>query len=71
MFVNCNKNRHMLVNCNKIYYMLVFTFFIYKIVHFAKFGASSYAGFLTHASPPESVYDLLKNDAMGTLFLRE
>jgi hypothetical protein len=38
---------------------------------FAKLGASSDADFLTHASPPEGVRDLLRNDAMGTFFLRE
>ncbi|MCI14143.1 S-like ribonuclease [Trifolium medium] len=37
---------------------------------FAKLGASSDADFLTHASPPKDIRDLLKNDAMGTLFLR-
>ncbi|MCI43665.1 hypothetical protein A2U01_0064903, partial [Trifolium medium] len=38
---------------------------------FAKLGASSDADFLTHASLPEGVCDLLRNDAMGTFFLRE
>ncbi|KAK2392428.1 hypothetical protein QL285_065789 [Trifolium repens] len=38
---------------------------------FAKLGASSDADFLTHASPPEGVRDLLRNDAMRTFFLRE
>jgi hypothetical protein len=38
---------------------------------FAKLGASSDADFLTRASPPEGVRDLLRNDAMGTFFLRE
>lgn len=38
---------------------------------YAKLGASSDADFLTHVSPPEAVRDLLKNDAMGTFFLRE
>jgi ribonuclease HI len=31
---------------------------------FAKFGASSDADILTHASPPEGIRDLLKNDAI-------
>jgi hypothetical protein len=38
---------------------------------FAKLGASSDADFLIHTSPPEAVRDLLRNDAMGTFFLRE
>ncbi|CAJ2638352.1 S-like ribonuclease [Trifolium pratense] len=38
---------------------------------FAKLGASSDADFLTHASPPEGIRDLLRNDAMRTFFLRE
>jgi ribonuclease HI len=38
---------------------------------FAKLGASSDADFLIHVSPPEGVRNLLKNDAMGTFFLRE
>jgi hypothetical protein len=38
---------------------------------FAKLEASSDADFLTHALSPEGVRDLLKNDAMGTFFLRE
>ncbi|MCI21779.1 hypothetical protein A2U01_0042949, partial [Trifolium medium] len=38
---------------------------------FAKLGASSDADFLTHASPPEGVRDLLKNDAMETFFLHD
>jgi hypothetical protein len=38
---------------------------------FAKLGASSDADFLIHVSPPEGVRDLLRNDAMGTFFLRE
>jgi ribonuclease HI len=37
---------------------------------FAKLGSSSDADFLTHASPAEGVRDLLRNDAMGTLFTR-
>jgi ribonuclease HI len=37
---------------------------------FAKLGSSSDADFLTHASPPEGVRDLLRNDAMGTFFIR-
>jgi hypothetical protein len=32
---------------------------------------TSDADFLTHASPPEGVRDLLMNDATGTFFLRE
>jgi hypothetical protein len=38
---------------------------------FAKLGTSSDVGFLTHVSLSEDVHDLLKNDAMGTLFLRK
>ncbi|KAK2370257.1 hypothetical protein QL285_083322 [Trifolium repens] len=38
---------------------------------FAKLEASSDTDFLTHALSPEGVRDLLKNDAMGTFFLRE
>ncbi|MCI01506.1 ribonuclease H protein, partial [Trifolium medium] len=38
---------------------------------FAKLGVSLDADFSTHASPPESVRDLLRNNAMGTFFLRE
>jgi hypothetical protein len=38
---------------------------------FAKLGATSDVDFLTHASPPEGVRDLLRNDAMGTFFLRD
>ncbi|GAU45207.1 hypothetical protein TSUD_139120 [Trifolium subterraneum] len=38
---------------------------------FAKLGASSDVDFLTHTSPPEGVRDLLRNDAMRTLFIRE
>jgi hypothetical protein len=38
---------------------------------FAKLGAISIVDFLTHASPPEGVRDLLQNDTMGTFFLRE
>jgi ribonuclease HI len=38
---------------------------------FAKLVASLDAGFLTHVSPPKGVRDLLKNDAMGTFFLRD
>jgi hypothetical protein len=38
---------------------------------FAKLGASSDTDFLTDASPPEDVRDLLRNDAMGTFFLQE
>jgi hypothetical protein len=40
-------------------------------IFFAKLEASSDADFLTYASPPEGVRDLLRNDAMGTFFLRE
>jgi hypothetical protein len=36
---------------------------------FAKLGASSDVDFLTHASPPEAVRDLLRNDAMRTFFI--
>jgi ribonuclease HI len=36
----------------------------------AKLGASSDVYFLTHASPPEGLCDLLRNDAMRTFFLR-
>ncbi|GAU32838.1 hypothetical protein TSUD_209060 [Trifolium subterraneum] len=38
---------------------------------FAKLEASSDADFSTHVSSPEGVRDLLRNDAMGTFFLRE
>jgi hypothetical protein len=38
---------------------------------FAKLGASSDVDLLTHTSTPEGVRDLLRNDAMGTFFLRE
>ncbi|CAJ2628075.1 N-hydroxycinnamoyl/benzoyltransferase [Trifolium pratense] len=38
---------------------------------FAKLGASSDADYLIHASPPDGVRDLLRNDAMGTFFLRD
>jgi hypothetical protein len=38
---------------------------------FDKLGTSSDASFLTHVSPPKGVRDLLRNDAMGTFFLRE
>ncbi|MCI59492.1 hypothetical protein A2U01_0080747, partial [Trifolium medium] len=38
---------------------------------FAKLGASSDADFSTHASALEGVHDLLRNEAMGTFFLRE
>ncbi|MCI71562.1 glucan 13-beta-glucosidase, partial [Trifolium medium] len=38
---------------------------------FAKLGASLDSDFVTHASPPEGVGNLLKNDEMGTFFLRE
>ncbi|MCI92261.1 hypothetical protein A2U01_0113557, partial [Trifolium medium] len=38
---------------------------------FAKLGAFSDADFMTHASPPDGVCDLLRNDAMETFFLRE
>jgi hypothetical protein len=38
---------------------------------FAKLGASSDVDFLTYASPPEGVRDLLKNNATGTFFLYE
>jgi hypothetical protein len=38
---------------------------------FSKLGALSDADLLTYASPPEDVHDLLRNDAMGTFFLRE
>jgi hypothetical protein len=37
----------------------------------AKLGASSDADFLIHASPPEGARDLLRNNVMGTFFLRE
>ncbi|MCI64955.1 hypothetical protein A2U01_0086213, partial [Trifolium medium] len=37
---------------------------------FAKLGVSSDVDFVTHTSPPEGVHDLLRNDAMGTFFLR-
>jgi hypothetical protein len=35
---------------------------------FTKFGAFPDVAFLTHISPAEGVCDLLKNDAMETLF---
>ncbi|KAK2445291.1 hypothetical protein QL285_016239 [Trifolium repens] len=38
---------------------------------FAKLRASSDADFLTHASPPEGVHDLLRNDALGPFFIRD
>jgi hypothetical protein len=38
---------------------------------FAKLGVISEVDFLSHASPPEGVRDLLRNDAMRTFFLRE
>ncbi|GAU33875.1 hypothetical protein TSUD_66620 [Trifolium subterraneum] len=38
---------------------------------FAKLGASLDADLLTHASSPERVRDLLRNDAMTTFFLRK
>jgi hypothetical protein len=38
---------------------------------FDKLVTSSDASFLTHVSPPKGVRDLLRNDAMGTFFLRE
>jgi hypothetical protein len=38
---------------------------------FAKLGASSDVGLLTHVSSPEGIHELLKNDAFGTFFLRE
>ncbi|MCI50277.1 glucan 13-beta-glucosidase, partial [Trifolium medium] len=38
---------------------------------FAKLGATSDVDFLTHASPPEDIRDLLRNDALGTLFRRD
>ncbi|XP_045803019.1 uncharacterized protein LOC123896706 [Trifolium pratense] len=38
---------------------------------FAKLGASSDADYLIHASTPDGVRDLLRNDAMRTFFLRE
>jgi hypothetical protein len=36
---------------------------------FAKLGASSDTDFLTHAFSPESIHDLLINDAIGTFIL--
>ncbi|KAK2397773.1 hypothetical protein QL285_059315 [Trifolium repens] len=38
---------------------------------FAKLGASSDVDFLTHVSPLEDICDLLRNDAIGTFFLRD
>ncbi|GAU40372.1 hypothetical protein TSUD_319840 [Trifolium subterraneum] len=38
---------------------------------FAKFGASLDADFSSHDSPPEGIHDLLRNDAIGTLFLKD
>jgi hypothetical protein len=38
---------------------------------FAKFGASSDGGLLTHVFYPKDVCDLLKNDAMKIFFLCE
>jgi hypothetical protein len=38
---------------------------------FDKLGASSDADFLTHSSPLEGVRDLLRNDALGTFFIRD
>jgi hypothetical protein len=37
---------------------------------FAKLEASSDVDFLTHASPPENIRDLLRNDAIETFFIR-
>jgi hypothetical protein len=39
--------------------------------YFLKLGALSDADFLTHVSPLEGVYDLLRNDATETFFLYE
>ncbi|PNX67604.1 glucan 1,3-beta-glucosidase, partial [Trifolium pratense] len=38
---------------------------------FAKLGASTDVDFISHDCPSEGVQDLFKNDALGTLFLRD
>jgi hypothetical protein len=38
---------------------------------FAKLGASPDADFMSHAFPPESIGDLIINDAIGTFFPRK